>query len=187
MATLAGSTYTLTRDVMATSVTVSSGVTVRTSSSSGTYRIFCRGTVTSTAATITAAGNAAVGLRGRRRACLRVTGGRPGRRRRRRGRRQPGSGRRGPASFGVAGGAGGAGGGGGGAGGAGGAATQSGTNAVTNVFNTPFPVLNGVCGYGGPRCRSASARAAAVAAGLPATRAAAAAVAAASWRSSPTP
>ena len=38
--------YTLTRDIMATSVTVNNGVTIRTSSSSGTYRIFCQGTVT---------------------------------------------------------------------------------------------------------------------------------------------
>lgn len=55
-ATLVGSTYTLTRDVFATSLTVSSGVTLQPAG----FRIFCQGTVTN-AGTIAYNGNNASG------------------------------------------------------------------------------------------------------------------------------
>ena len=55
-ASLSGSTYALTRDVFATSLTISSGVTVKTSG----YLIFCTGTVTNNG-TIGVAGNNASG------------------------------------------------------------------------------------------------------------------------------
>lgn len=147
-ATLAGSTYTLTRDVLATSITVSSGVTVRTSSAaSGTFRIFCQGAVTNNG-TITASGTAAgtAPAAGGALASGSFIGGRAG--------GAGGAAGANPGTAGTAAGIGSAGGtggngGGGGAGAAGGAATQSGTNVVTNAFNTPYPLLTGICGYGG--------------------------------------
>ena len=54
LATLSGSTYTLTRDVFAASLTVSNGVTVKTNG----YLIFCTGTVTNSGTIGIAGGNA---------------------------------------------------------------------------------------------------------------------------------
>lgn len=149
-ATLSGSTYTMTRDIQATSVTVNGGVTavtVKTSSSQGTFRIFCQGTVTvASNATITAAGNAASGsTAGAALASGSLVGGRAGGAG---GTGVSGGGANGAnASFGVAGGAGGAGTSGGF--GSGGTVTFSGTIAVTNILITPVPVLAGIVGYGG--------------------------------------
>lgn len=57
--TLSGGNYTLTRDLYAASLTISSGVTLFPAG----YRIHCRGTLTNSG-TITAAGNAASGATG---------------------------------------------------------------------------------------------------------------------------
>ena len=53
------STYTLTRDIHCTSVTINNGVTVKTAN----YRIFCRGTITNNG-TISNNGNNALGQLG---------------------------------------------------------------------------------------------------------------------------
>jgi parallel beta-helix repeat protein len=58
-ASLSGSTYTLSRDVFATSLTVSSGVTVLTNG----YRVFCQGTVTN-GGTVSFPGNNAASATG---------------------------------------------------------------------------------------------------------------------------
>ena len=141
--------YNLTRDILCTAVTVESGATLTTSSAVGTFRIFCEGTVTiNSGGTISANGNAAgaAPTAGAVLASGSLVGGRAG-----------GAGGASPASqgsngsnanMGVAGGTGGTASS-GAAGGTAGTVTQSGVNVVTNVFNTPFPLLTGICMYGG--------------------------------------
>ena len=146
---LSGSTYTLTRDVQGAGITVNNGVVVTTSSATGTFRIFCQGIVTiNSGGTISADGNAASGATaGAVLASGSLVGGRAGGAGGVSGTGQGGNGVN--ANMGVAGGTGGAAGGGGGTGGTAGTVTESGTNVVTNVFNTPFPLLTGICSYGG--------------------------------------
>src|SRR6185312_13179359 len=68
---LAGSTYTLTRDVMATNLTVNNGVTLKTAH----FRIFCQGTFTNNG-TVSNVGSAASGQSAGGASSAALTGGR---------------------------------------------------------------------------------------------------------------
>ena len=128
-------TYTLTRDIHATSITINNGVTVKT----GNNRIFCRGTITNNGTMTNNGNNASGSTAGAVNVSSSFGGGRAG-----------GAGGTGTNGAGVAGtasiigGAGGAGGAGtSGAAGAGGTTAITAANAQNNVFQTPIPALQG--------------------------------------------
>jgi hypothetical protein len=141
--------YEMTRDILCTAVTVESGATLTTSSAVGTFRIFCEGVVTvNSGGTISANGNAAgaAPTAGAVLAAGSLVGGRAGGAG---GASPAGQGSNGGnANMGLAGGTGGTSSSGGLAGTAG-TCTQSAVNVVTNLFNTPFPMLTGLGVYGG--------------------------------------
>jgi hypothetical protein len=136
---LAGSTYTMSRDIQATSITISGGVTLKPAN----FRILCRGTVTN-AGTISSVGfSSSSSAGGSLSASGSMGGGRAGGAG---GTGASGAGANGTAaSNGNAGGAGGAGT--SGTAGAGGTTTVSLANAQANVFSLPFAVLSGVGGF----------------------------------------
>ncbi len=139
-ATLSGSTYTMTRDIQGTNVTVNNGVTLKPTN----FRIFCLGTFTNNG-TISAAGNAAsAGTAGGNNGSALLTGGAAGGNG---GTGVNGTGANGSAAnFGIAGGNGGAGT--SGAAGSGGAISgTSNVNAQANILNTPHPLLVGITTY----------------------------------------
>lgn len=148
-ASKAGSVYTLTRDVQLTSLTVNSGVTLRTAN----FRVFCQGTL-SGAGTIDNSGSLASGSSaGTNAASGSLTAGRAG--------GAGGTGVSGPGGAGgnsAAGTAGGAGGTGtSGAAGAGGSpANATAAQAVSSILVTPYPMLSGVTVFGGTAAVSAS-------------------------------
>ena len=138
---LAGSTYTLTRDVQASSLTVSNGVTPKTAN----FRIFCTGTITNNG-TISNNGNNASGSSGGATSSGNTLGG--GRSGGAGGTGVSGAGASGTAAaFGAAAGAGGA-----GTSGAGGAGIASssgiaGAALQNNLLLSPYPVLMGAAMY----------------------------------------
>jgi hypothetical protein len=136
---LAGSTYTLTRDVMATNLTVNSTVTLKT----GSFRIFCQGTFTNNG-TVTNAGNSASGAtNGGALASASFERGQAGGGG---GTGVSGAGGNGTsAPMGTAAGAGGAGT--SGSAGSAGSINVSDTVAQNNVLASPYAALAGVCGY----------------------------------------
>lgn len=124
--------YTLTRDVMATYIVISSGITVKT----GNFRLFCQGSCTNNG-TISNVGSNASGSTAGGASSAALTGGRAGGAG---GTGVSGTGGGGTAAnFGTAGGNGGAGT--SGAAGNGGTATNTGTVAQNNVLQTPWPLL----------------------------------------------
>jgi hypothetical protein len=138
---LAGSTYTLTRDVQAASLTINNGVTLATAQ----CRVFCTGTITNNG-TISAAGNnAAAGAAGGSLASHAFVGGRGG------GAGGTGvsgaGGNGGAVNYGAAGGAGGAGT--AGAAGAGGTAGTSSAIFAAHIGTLPFSVIAGTVAYAG--------------------------------------
>jgi hypothetical protein len=130
-----GNTYTATRDIQATSITISGGITLKTAN----FRIFCRGTI-SNSGTISSAGNNASGATaGAVNVSGSMAGGRAGGNG---GTGVSGAGAAGTASaMGSAGGAGGAGTSGGA--GAGGTTTDSSSILTGSLLLSPFPVLTG--------------------------------------------
>ena len=135
---LAGSTYTLTRDVQASSLTINNGVTLKTAN----YRVFCTGTITNNG-TISNAGSAASGGSGGtgNPASASFDAGKNGGAG---GTGVSGTGGNGVAAiFGSAGGNGGAGT--SGSAGTGGGITLSGTIAAANILTLPFVLF--VCSF----------------------------------------
>jgi hypothetical protein len=124
--------YTLTRDVQATSIIISAGITVKT----GNFRVFCQGSCTNNG-TLSNAGNNASGSSGGGASSAALTGGRAG--------GGGGTGVSGPggngtaANFGTAGGNGGAGT--SGAAGTGGTAANTGTIAQNNLLQVPWALI----------------------------------------------
>lgn len=138
---LAGSTYTLTRDVMAASLTINNGVTLKTVG----YRIFCQGTFTNNGTLSCVGLNGVGGTAGGSSNSGAFLGGRAGGAG---GTGVSGTGGNGTnASYGATGGAGGAGT--SGAAGSGGTATQSVTVAQNNILPLPYPAISGIAGYAG--------------------------------------
>ena len=136
-----GSVYTMTRDLQATSLTVSNGVTIKTAN----FRIFCQGVLTNLGtisnAGLPASGSSAGGSGG----SASLLGGRAGGAG---GTGASGAGANGTGSnFGAVGGNGGAGT--SGAAGTGGSVTVSAAVAQNNLLQTPGMLLTGVAGYGG--------------------------------------
>jgi hypothetical protein len=136
---LAGSTYTLTRDVQASGLTINNSVTLKTAN----FRVFCTGTITNNGTISNLGANAAGGTGGAAAASASLLSGRAG--------GNGGTGVSGAGGAGIGAPMGSAGGNGGtgvsGAAGAGGTASQTATVAANNILALPFAVIVGVINY----------------------------------------